>query len=121
MKIAAYFILFFCCFAGIYALNHPGWKTNTCEEYGLQKDARYEGVIINKWADSLNNSCPMLRVKLGGEQGGFTRDLNLLADTGRFYQLVVIGDSVEKKEGMLEVLVKRNGKTFAVTLQPDCN
>ena len=121
MKVAAYFTLFFCCIAGIYVLDHDGWGINDCAEYGLQKDAHYEGVIFNKWQDSLNHNCPMLNVKLGGESLGFTKDFNFLADSGNFYNLAVIGDSVNKKDGTLEVIVKRNRKTFTVLLQPDCN
>ena len=121
MKVATYFALLFCCLASIYALNHPDWRTSKCAEYGLQKDAHYEGVVLDKWKDSLNHSYPMLRVQLGGEQSGFSRDLNFLADTGTFYKSVVIGDSLDKKEGKLEVIIKRNGRATAIPLQPACN
>jgi hypothetical protein len=121
MKVVTYFALLFCCLASIYALNLSDWGTTNCAEYGLQKDAHYAGIVLNKWRDSLNHSYPMLRVALGGEQGGFSRDLNFLADTGNFYKSVAIGDSVKKKEGSLEVLIKRNDTTILIPLQPACN
>jgi len=62
----------------------------------------------------------MIRITLNDESSGFIRDLDFLADAGKFYKFIAVGDSVEKTEGSLEVAVKRNGKLFIIPLQPTC-
>ncbi len=121
MKVTIYFFLLFCCLVGIYSLNHSNQGAIDCAEYGLQKDVYYEGIIDKKWQDPSDHSYPMLRIAFDGKLFGLSRDLNFLADTGKFYRFIAVGDSVKKMQGSLNITVKRNGRTYIIALRPACN
>ncbi len=88
-----------------------------CEGIAYYRGLSWNGKVTDKYLDSLNHGYQTIVVK---EAYGMTK-VNFITDTSRVYQIIRVGDSVEKAKDSLAVYITTGNGRKRHPLKYICN
>lgn len=112
--IVVLFPLFYVIFWGI--INIPS-QSDLCKQgIELYKGHFFKGIVKEKYIDKENHMNKTVIIK----NKTFEKTIYLDADIGGVYDYIVVGDSIEKKEGELFVRISRQNKDTIINFKFNC-
>lgn len=92
------------------------YEIDKCRWSSDMKKLRLSGIIVEKMIDNSNHNKPTLEVS----GSGVVKEIQFTNELSGFYDFVMIGDSVRKEAGDLNILVIRNGEIMEKELSYGC-